>query len=777
MALWSRARAHRREHIVGPELQAWREKTKETVGKAFAREGKPYEEYRAEMGRLQVAKIKELNKIHRCSPLPTMLAPFAIHAPLFILATASFRQAALMHTAPMNPLALESFLTLPSLAHVDPTGVLPIAVGLLMFSNVELGRLSRPTKQVKPAPSDGSRETPTTELPRMSSLVTALENGLRGASILFIWVAMQAPGAVVLYWLTSASYTLIERLFFINHGKREPKHPDRPALLRVEALDDAIGGPFDKCPYWGGWIECVEPVMECPKVVCALLTLLTPNVVSSLLKLKRHGHVIVFTRKYSLSLTTDAIAFLDKILDEHNIPDSDVQDSLEYIAKAYMKRDDATAIISTEVLERIYDMMQLGVEGGATQDLDEEEVNPDHYLHVINAFDMPWWNFNSERKAFEKSSNKSSIGGSPTSRAQFLRDRYNIIKQVVLRNEHFSPPAVPGKDRDSYLKLTTTKNLLGRAGEPFMLFGMLTHSPDGKLCLEDLEGRVELDIRNTGPCEGLFTEGSMVLCEGIYTDEETLSVEAIGHPPSEKREVSRSIFGHIDFLGKGATTLVEEAKFDARLQRVYRPSFIVISDLWLDHPRTTLGLRKLFQTCIEQDWVPLLFIFCGNFTTRGIGQGSGDALFKYTEYFDALADLLSSPEYHPILEKSQFVFVPGPLDPWGSSTLPRPPIPMSFTTKIRARVPRVHFTSNPCRIKFFSQEIVIFREDVMSRMLRNLVGIKRVVGDTDLKKYLVQTLLDQAHLSPISLNVQPTLWEFDQSLRLYPMPTAVSSLL
>lgn len=30
-----------------------------------------------------------------------------------------------------------------------------------------------------------------------------------------------------------------------------------------------------------------------------------------------------------------------------------------------------------------------------------------------------------------------------------------------------------------------------------MLFGMLAHSPDGKLCLEDLEGRVELDIRNT----------------------------------------------------------------------------------------------------------------------------------------------------------------------------------------------------------------------------------------------------------------------------------------
>ena len=55
-----------------------------------------------------------------------------------------------MHTAPMNPLATESFLTLPSLAHNDPTGILPITIGLLMFSNVELGRLSRPAKRAEP---------------------------------------------------------------------------------------------------------------------------------------------------------------------------------------------------------------------------------------------------------------------------------------------------------------------------------------------------------------------------------------------------------------------------------------------------------------------------------------------------------------------------------------------------------------------------------------------------------------------------------------------------
>ncbi|EUC67501.1 60 kDa inner membrane protein [Rhizoctonia solani AG-3 Rhs1AP] len=230
MAIWSRARAFRREHIVGPALQAWREKAKVEVGKAFARDRKPYEEYKKEMGRLQVAKIKELNKIHKCSPIPTMILPFAVHAPLFIMATASFRHAALMSHVPTNPLASESFLTLPSLAQVDPTGMLPIAVGLIMFSNIELGKLSRPSEANSTpndvTPSNSTSKAPEdkalTEQPKMSTIISAFENGLRGVSILFIWIAMQAPGAVVIYWLTSASYTFFERLFLIKFGKRKP---------------------------------------------------------------------------------------------------------------------------------------------------------------------------------------------------------------------------------------------------------------------------------------------------------------------------------------------------------------------------------------------------------------------------------------------------------------------------------------------------------------------------------------------------------------------------
>ena len=50
--------------------------------------------------------------------------------------------------------------------------------------------------------------------------------------------------------------------------------------------------------------------------------------------------------------------------------------------------------------------------------------------------------------------------------------------------------------------------------------------------------------------------------EGDYTEDATLVVIAIGHPTCESREAAKSIYGHIDFLGKGATTLVEDVRSD-----------------------------------------------------------------------------------------------------------------------------------------------------------------------------------------------------------------------
>lgn len=81
--------------------------------------------------------------------------------------------------------------------------------------------------------------------------------------------------------------------------------------------------------------------------------------------------------------------------------------------------------------------------------------------------------------------------------------------------------------------------------------------------------------------------------------------------------------------------------------------------------------------------------------------------------------------------------------------------------------------SNPCRLVYFSQDIVIFRDNIMSKMLRSAMLLKDHLEAGDLQKYLVSTLLDQAHLCPLPPQVRPILWEYAHALRLYPMPSAV----
>jgi hypothetical protein len=44
--------------------------------------------------------------------------------------------------------------------------------------------------------------------------------------------------------------------------------------------------------------------------------------------------------------------------------------------------------------------------------------------------------------------------------------------------------------------------------------------------------------------------------------------------------------------------------------------------------------------------------------------------------------------------------------------------------------------TNPCRIKYMGQEIVIYRQDLMGKMMRNLVGVKPDLESADLKRYV-----------------------------------------
>lgn len=54
---------------------------------------------------------------------------------------------------------------------------------------------------------------------------------------------------------------------------------------------------------------------------------------------RRQTILKVFTRKYQLSLTSEAIQFLEEILEEHEVQDEDVQHSVELLAREYSVQD------------------------------------------------------------------------------------------------------------------------------------------------------------------------------------------------------------------------------------------------------------------------------------------------------------------------------------------------------------------------------------------------------------------------------------------------------
>ncbi|EPQ28615.1 uncharacterized protein PFL1_03918 [Pseudozyma flocculosa PF-1] len=504
----------------------------------------------------------------------------------------------------------------------------------------------------------------------------------------------------------------------------------------------------------------------------------------------------VFTKKHNLQLHSSAVAFIAHTLDSHGLIDQPEEwdDAIEALATGILEAEASGAdpgvsssVVTQEALKHVYDQLCMadsagGAAGASTtattisqaiHDLTEgERPNPDRYFHVINAFDMPRVVFDPQRKVFERSSVRPTILPAASAKSAYLRQRLSIVRSAIQRNENFCPPLAvgQGRQRDSFMKLTSTKNLLGRQGQRFLLFGMLSTSHDGRYVLEDADGSVGLDLQDAIPGEGIFTEGAMILVEGEYTDEERIKVFALGHPPSETRKQARQLYAHIDMLGIGAISSRDEEALRAHEQMHDDLCIVVISDLHLDHPKTMANFKLMLQGYVDADFIPFAFVLCGNFSSSP--WTGGDMLKRYQTAFGNLADLIGG--FPELLRSSHFVLVPGPTDPFVTPLMPRPALPEILTTKLKAKLgARVHFASNPCRIAYFGQEIVVYRDGIMARMLRNSVRLKEEAREGDLKKFLVSTLLDQAHLCPLPQTVRPVLWEHDHALRLYPMPTAL----
>ncbi|GAB9463817.1 hypothetical protein Gpo141_00001264 [Globisporangium polare] len=473
-----------------------------------------------------------------------------------------------------------------------------------------------------------------------------------------------------------------------------------------------------------------------------------------------------------LSLHADALARLTEELT--NEPSLALDDVLYAIKNSIDKSKMTTSVVTLEALESALDTL-----------LAVSSENQFEAIQVFNAFEMPRLHFSSHTNSYElKADSHRRIHAGPEERLNLLRDRFISVDLRVKRNKMFSPPAVSVSNTVEYIELSRIESLLGVTGVKRVI-GMLGQDERKRIYLEDLTSRIYVDLTNATYTNGLFTVNCVVLVEGEVIDD-VLHVHSMGFPPPEPKAQSLDILSGIDPLGVevSAQQLEQIRELEAG---DHHATFIVLSDVHLDDPQVMKHLDVLFQGL--ESVLPVLFVLMGDFISSSIGGGAGsNSLQDLKEYFDELATLIL--KYPRLAEFSKFVLVPGPNDPGSSRAFPRHPLPSMCTQELMRRVPNVTCTTNPCRIRYYTQDLVIFRDNLHQKMQRHAllpvvledenehgdeaepIDVDGETGQTqvDVSKHLVKTIIDQAHLTPLPLMACPINWAFDASLQLFPLP-------
>lgn len=132
-----------------------------------------------------------------------------------------------------------------------------------------------------------------------------------------------------------------------------------------------------------------------------------------------------------------------------------------------------------------------------------------------------------------------------------------MLRQRTMRNELFMPALEGVSDTERRFQLTPLSALLGAAGdshkstaatESIVVLGMLSQLQEGKFYLEDLDGKVRIDLSQTEFTMGLFTEQTVVISEGTYKDQ-LFHASSIGFPPPELRSKTLRAHSALNFFG------------------------------------------------------------------------------------------------------------------------------------------------------------------------------------------------------------------------------------
>ena len=389
---------------------------------------------------------------------------------------------------------------------------------------------------------------------------------------------------------------------------------------------------------------------------------------------------------------------------------------------------------------------------------------------TISAFETPRLTYSVERKKYLG----DEVMGRPPprllapaeSKALIFADRFAMLHQRTARHDLFDhTKPVTGQAAAKRYQLKAVEFLLGTTNrlDDVIVLGMLTQLSHGTFSLEDPSGVVKVDLSETKFHTGLYTENCFVLAEGWY-DDGVFHVMALGFPPAEAAATTRAYFGNVNFFGGGGDTSAKASTMLAELEATNTEAmFVFLSDVWLDVPSVMERLRRLFVG--YSSFPPTAIVLCGNFLSCVGEQGYAS---KLREHLKLLGELVA--EFPQLVAESRLLLVPGPADPGSPNIFPRPPLPPSLTQDLARLVPSAQFLTNPARVQYCTQEIVIFREDIATKLCRNAIHFPET---GEVAEHFTKTITCQGHLAPLPLPTVPVHWDHDRALYLYPLPDLV----
>ncbi|EKX36479.1 DNA polymerase epsilon subunit B, partial [Guillardia theta CCMP2712] len=394
---------------------------------------------------------------------------------------------------------------------------------------------------------------------------------------------------------------------------------------------------------------------------------------------------------------------------------------------------------------------------------------------IIDHKETPISRYDKDRKVFlreDGSSRSISAKKVQFNRLQAFRERYEIINQRVMRNEIFEKKKFV--QDSTYQEISSITSLRRNPGQSSCVLGLLTQPKEGKFHLEDLTGEIEIDLSNADTSVGLFTENCVVVAQGMMKGD-IFVVQVLAMPPAEDRKETCRIFPTLSVpTNRKPYTNEELESLRAEESQQAGTRVIVLSDVWLDRAKVMNGLKMMLfrydsacKEAGEDSDLFLIFVFMGNFTS----QPAPKNYTLHRELFDQLGTIIQS--FKNLENKSSFIFIPGPNDVLGSNgmILPRNSLPTVITEPFKNKVPSSTFTSDPCRIKFYSQELLFHRDDICSKLRQ----YSRRPSNTEKSVYehAAKTILCQGHLCPLPLHVAPIDWNYDHALRMYPLPNVL----